>query len=381
MQPEERFDALLSQRLRESMREEAAEESANESADLAPLLDAVERFAVRGDAEPSAPFADQLEATLLARFAVPAGDAAAADQINGETEGALPQMELLRAHTSSSIPETGRPLGKVGRFIPRPMSTPWRAVAALLLLGIGIFGGLAMAARSGLLLNDAARVGTATQTPALGEGDSVRAHLQQAQDALVEFNQAVKQQLGDQAYQAALAHFADEETKASADISTLPADTVRTTLAAQLTALRERGRKNLRAALPILSWSVRVLVTSVLDKLGDTVPKIGQTAILGAVGHDSYVWTITVSGSGFASGAMLLIDNQPVGVTMKVSTTQVVAQVSSASLADGAHHVSVGNPDGTVADGGVITLTRPDDHGGRGGGSGSGSGGSGGGGG
>jgi hypothetical protein len=36
--------------------------------------------------------------------------------------------------------------------------------------------------------------------------------------------------------------------------------------------------------------------------------------------------------------------------------------------------VRVGNPDGTVADGGVITLTQPDDHGGHGGGSGGGSG-------
>jgi hypothetical protein len=258
------------------------------------------------------------------------------------------------------------------------MNSPWRAVAALLLLGIGIFGGLAMAARSGLLLNGSAHVRTATQTPALGEGDSVRVHLQQAQDALATFNQAINQRLGDHAYQAALTRFTDEEAKASTDLSTLPADTTRTTLAAQLTALRERGRHDLRAALPLLGWSVRALVTSVLDKLGDTVPKIGQTAILGAVGHDSYVWTITIQGSGFAPGAVLIVDNQPTGVTLSVSATTLVAQVSSAGIQNGSHHVSVGNPDGTVADGGVITLIQPDDHGGHGGGSGSGSGGGGG---
>jgi hypothetical protein len=381
MQPAEKFDALLSLRLRESVRESTAEELSDEAGEVAPLLDAAERFAVKGDSKPSSSFADQLEAALLLRFAAQADDSAAADQVNGETEGALPQMELLRPHTASSIPSKGRPLGKVGRFIPRPMSNPWRAVAALLLVGIGILSGLAMAARSGFLSTSAPHVRISTQTPALGEGDSVRAHLQQAQDALTEFNQAVKQQLGDQAYQAALAHFADEETKASADLLTLPADTTRTTLAARLTALRERGRHDLRAALPILGWSVRALVTSVLDTLGDTVPKIGQTAVLGAVGHDSYVWTITVSGSGFASGATLLIDNQPAGATIKVSETQVVAQVSSASLRDGSYHVSVGNPDGTVADGGVISLTQPDDHGGHSGGLGSGSGGSAGGGG
>jgi hypothetical protein len=380
MQPEERFDTLLSRRLRESVREEATGESANEAADLAPLLDAVERFAVTGDTEPSSSFANQLEAALLSRFAISAGDAAA-EEIAGETEEALPQMELQRAHAASSIPSKGRPLGKVGRFISRPMSSPWHAVAALLLLGIGIFGGLAVADRSGRLLIDSAPARTVTQTPTLGEGDSVRAHLQQAQDALVSFNQAVKEQLGDQAYQAALTHFADEEATASADLSTLPADSNRTTLATQLAALRERGRHDLRAALPILGWSIRALVTSLLAKLGDTIPMVGQTAILGAAGHDSYVWTITVNGSGFAAGAILLIDNQPAGATLSVSATQVVAQVSSASLRAGSHHVSIGNPDGTVADGGVVSLTQPDDHGGHGGGSESGSGESGGGGG
>jgi len=375
MQPEERFEALLSQRLRESMGESAAEALVGEAGELAPLLDAVKRFAVTGDAEASSSFADQLEAALLSRFAAPAGDAVAAEQVNGEPAGAPPQLELMRARTSSSRPEKARPLGTVGRFIPRPMNSPWRAVAALVLLGIGIFGGLAVTARSGLLWSDAASARTATQTSALGEGDSVRAHVQQAQHALAEFNQAVKQRLGDQAYQAALAHFTDEETKASADLSKLPADTTRTTLATQLSALRESGRHDLRAALPLLSWPVRALVSGVLDKLGDTVPKIGQTAVLGAVGHDSYVWTITVNGSGFVPGAVLLVDDRPAGMTISISATTFVAQVSSAGIRNGAHHVSVGNPDGTVADGGVITLTQPDDHGGHGGGSGGGGGG------
>jgi hypothetical protein len=92
-------------------------------------------------------------------------------------------------------------------------------------------------------------VTNATQTP-----DSVRTQLQQAQDALAVFNQAVNQRLGDQAYQSTLTRFVDEETKASADLSALLPGETPTTLSAQLTALRERGRHDLRAALPVLSW-------------------------------------------------------------------------------------------------------------------------------
>jgi hypothetical protein len=368
MQPEERLDALLSQRLREGMQEDVAEESATGAADLAPLLDAVERFAVKGDAEPASSFANQLEAALLSRFAASSEGSTAANDSSDWAEKPMTPTAPAASDASDSIKSDARRSSDMRRFTRRPVNAPWRAVAALLLLGVGLIGGITAAARSGLLLNGSGNVTTETHTPALGAGDSVRAHLQQAQDALATFNQAVNQRLGDQAYQAALAYFADEEAKASADLAKLPQDATRTALSAQLTALRERGRHDLRAALVALSWATRALVTSVLDKLGDTIPKVGTTAVAGAAGHDSYVWTITVHGSGFAPGAVLLVDNQPAGATLSVSATTLVAQISSAATRNGTHQVSVGNPDGTVADGGAITLTQPDDHGGHGGG-------------
>jgi hypothetical protein len=375
MQPEERLDALLSRRLSEAMEDNTAEELASGTGELIPLLDAAEPLMIRDRAEPSSTFADQLEAALLSRFAASSDKGAANTYAHNGAEAATAEKEPLTAYASPSIQSEQsdvRQSGNRRRLIPRPASAPWRAVAALLLLGIGIIGGLATTARSGLLLNWSGHVTNATQTP-----DSVGTQLQQAQSALTLFNQSVSQRLGDQAYQSALARFAEAEAKVGADLAGLPANATRTALAAQLTALRERGRHDLRAALPVLSWSVRALVTSVLDQLGDTVPKIGQTTLVGAAGHDNYVWTITIQGSGFAPGAILLVDNQPAGMTVSVSATILVAQVSSAATKDGTYHVSVGNPDGTVAGGGVITLTKPDDHGGRGGGSGSGSGGSG----
>src|SRR5262249_3816461 len=146
--------------------------------DLARLLDAAERFAVRGAAEPSSTFADQLEATLLSRFAARPGDTAAAEQVNGETEAASTSNGLLPSHAIPSTPSDARPSNILKRYVPRPVSAQWRAVAALLLLGVGILGGLVAAARSGMLLTDATRLTRSTQTPAVGEGGSVRAHLQ-----------------------------------------------------------------------------------------------------------------------------------------------------------------------------------------------------------
>jgi hypothetical protein len=377
MQPEERLDALLSRRMGEGMENETTEEMVIGTGELAPLLAAAERLIILSEAEPSSVFSDQLEAALLSHFAASSDGSAAANDSSSRAEKLMTPTAPAAADASDLIKPHARRSSDVRRFTRRPVNTPWRAVAALLLLGVGLVGGITAAARSGLLLNRSGNVTAASDTPALSEGGSVRAHLQQAQDALAAFNQAVNQRLGDEAYQAALSHFADEEAKASADLARLPQGATRMALSAQLAALREHGRHDLRAALPILNWAIRAVVTSILDKLGDMVLKIGQTAVAGAAGHDSYVWTITVQGSGFAPGAVLLVDNQPIGVTVSVSATTLVAQVSSGTIKGGSHHVSVGNPDGTVADGGAVTLTQPDDHGGHGGGSGSGSGGGG----
>jgi hypothetical protein len=373
MQPEERLDAVLSQQMREDMRSNTADEMVSGTDELGVLLDAAERLIIRSDAAPSSVFADRLEAALLSRYAASSGGSAAANTSSGRAEKPMTPTAPVASHAPDSIKSDAQRSSDRRRFTRRPVNTPWRAVAALLILGLGLVGGITAAARSGLLLTGSGQVTTATRTPALGEGDSVHAHLQQAQDALAMFNQAVNQRLGDQAYQAALAHFVDEEAKASDDLARLPQDATRTALSAQLTALREHGRHDLRAALPVVGWAVRAAVTSVLDQLGDTVLKIGQTAVAGAAGHDRYVWTITVQGSGFTPGAVLLVDNQPIGVTLSVTATTLVAQVSSAAIQDGSHYVSVGNPDGTVAGGGAVTLTQPDDHGGHGGGSGGGS--------
>jgi hypothetical protein len=192
-------------------------------------------------------------------------------------------------------------------------------------------------------------------------------HLRNANDALTTFNTDVAQQAGDQAYQDALARFSTEVTAATNDLASAVHDPTYQALAAQLNILRDRGRHDLRAALPSLTWALRVTVTGFLGALGEAIPKIGQTAIAGTAGKDNYVWTLTVQGSGFAPGAILLLDGQPTGVTLSVTATIFVARASSAAVQAGSHRIGVGNPDGTAVNGDTVTFSQPDDHGGRGG--------------
>jgi hypothetical protein len=86
MQPDERLDALLSQRQRDggsstpaSLEPVAGRQGTRgdwqeEPTEVNVLLHAADQFAVWGGAEPSPLFADQLEAQLLARFVVRSQD-------------------------------------------------------------------------------------------------------------------------------------------------------------------------------------------------------------------------------------------------------------------------------------------------------------------
>jgi hypothetical protein len=392
MEPEARLDALLLQRQNHSAGvatndatpADASEEAPNktlahEGEQLDSLLRAADQFAVWDGPAPSSSFADQLEAQLLARFA------ASSDVATPEEIPTIVPPATNDAHTSAPAEPEGTP-----RITPHPL--PWRSgrgrppvaallswqtAAALLLAVISVASVLATAAGFGPL-------GSPKQTPVSTLSASelearVRLHLRNADDALTTFNSDVAQRAGDQAYQGALARFSTEVAAASSELATATNAPAYQTLAAQLSALRDRGRHDLRAALPSLTWALRATVTETLGAIGDAIPNLGQTAIAGTAGKDNYVWTLTVHGSGFAPGAVLLIDGQPTGATLSVSATALVAQVSNAQVRAGSHRIGVGNADGTAVNGDTVTFSQPDDHGGRGGsGDGGGSGSSGG---
>jgi hypothetical protein len=211
-------------------------------------------------------------------------------------------------------------------------------------------------------------------TLASNPAERVRLHLQYAQDALTAFDTAVASRSGEGADRDALATFAEEEQEASAELDNLPAGTERAILAAEVAALRGRGRQDVHAALAsvTMSWPLRADATHVLNQLGESVLAVAHATISGSSQHGAYLWTISIEGSGFASDAVVLVDDQPTGTIVSRSSTKLVAQVAEAALRDGMHTIGVSNPDGTVALlSNVATNRATDDHGGGQGGHGS----------
>ncbi len=404
---EARLDALLSQRQRDdgsnslSAHRAVISAPADQRADapspeVTDLLGAADRFAVWGGAEPSPSFADRLEAQLLARFAMQVRDnglhglaltparasAGQSDELTGEpaSEAMGAADEPVRVAPIALRPRyrgasTQRRSGKRFPGLPtlpglngsRP---PWQAVAALLIVGMGI-GTLAVAvahAAPGQPLYAILRIEQEIRSKlATSPAERVRLHLRYAQDALAAFDTAVGSRSGEQAYRDALATFADEERAASAELAGVPSGAERDALVAQLGMLRDRWRHDLRAALPssALSWSVRADATQILGQLGDTVPAVAHASIAGSSHDGAYTWTITIQGSGFAPGAVLLVDGQSTGTIVSHSATMIVAQVAGSALRDGSYSVGVGNPDGTTAlVANVATNRSGDDHGG-----------------
>ncbi|HEV2236978.1 MAG TPA: hypothetical protein VGR57_09995 [Ktedonobacterales bacterium] len=405
MEPEEGLDALLSQRQSLDLTPSGAAApndasdawhawaangaTAGDSTMLGPLVAAADAFAVWGTAEPSASFADRLEADLLARVAQPAeaGSAGAtlepgassSESVRSQSQGAIQEGDAVSAdrRTPGSPGRTlaaplrlfGRAPGRERRRATRLQVLQRALVAAAVLVAAG--GTLAISAATAspgqplygvLRFEQGVRTGL-TNSPE----ERIRLQLGYAQDALAAYETAIAQQSGDPAYRDALATFLGDEQAATADIAALPESSARNRLTAQLMTLRTRGQAVLHASLRELSWAMRTVVTTTLAELGDDVPQIAQVTVNGVSYNGAYTWTIAVDGADFAPGAVLLVDGHPLGSVVSLSPTRLVAEVPSGQLSNGAHVFGVGNADGTASMAtGVVTTSVPDDHGGHG---------------
>lgn len=369
MQPDERLDALLSHRqsgIEPDVWSDGAgtakagspgtagtddvERAADEANSLAQVAD---RFAVWGRADPSPAFADRLEAELLERFA------------------AKPDQASPRDNNPAPLHPARSPSRR-----PRARRLRWQALAAsvLLLLGTGAVAVAAAGATPGQPLYNLHRLEQGVRADlASGQTERIRLHLRYAQDALSACDLAVADHSGDETFTIALTTFTEEERAASDGMVTLPHGAERDDLAEQLGALRARARHDLRAALPALNWPARANTTAVLGQVGDSVPQITETSVSGTATDGAYVWTITIHGAGFTSGAVLLVDSRPLGKVVSLSSTTLIAQLAGDQLSNGSHTFGVGNPDGTATFVTQITSNAgPDDHGSHGGHSGQG---------
>jgi hypothetical protein len=185
----------------------------------------------------------------------------------------------------------------------------------------------------------------------LANSDAERAqlHLQYATDALDALDAAVAQRDAT-AYSEALGRFTDELRKASDTLAHVPSGADHDSLSASLDALRTRGRNDLRAALPSLSWSARITTTSALGEVGESVLAVTRVSAVRSGPYGARLWTLTITGLGFQSGAVLLVNGRPAGHVVTLTPTQIVAQLASGEQADGlTRSFGVGNPDGTAA--------------------------------
>lgn len=334
-----RLDVLLSGR--------ASSSPANGTLD--PLLKTAARLQRMGDAYPTAAFARTLEARLRQEAAT---------------------LASRRHH---------RPQWLVA------------AVAAAVLLFAGVGFSLTAAAQAGpgsplfglRQLEQHVRVQLVTDPRS-------RAQLQvgYAQQSLTELENALHQG-NTTAYHDALDNFLTAYGDAKQSVATVPMGDQRTTLDATLASLRTRATNDLYGALGNMSWDDRLRTTAALGSLGNAVPVVKQVTYSrgsvapgnGASGSGEGL-LIQIHGAGFALGAVVYVNGQPIGDVRRVTPNDIqVVLRGMTTLAPGTA-IGVGNPDGTAAQ--TTTVARgnippqqtptvmptatPNDHGGHHGG-------------
>ncbi|HEV7126055.1 MAG TPA: hypothetical protein VGN32_01290 [Ktedonobacterales bacterium] len=314
----------------------AAAEREQEDAELETLVEAARRLAPLAEAYPSPAFASDLRRHLLAR----AGERRA----DREALAALETVPLTR------VARSGQPARRSRARQPR---SAWRValVAAALLVTLGTAGlGAALAAAGAAPGNPLyglhqfehmVRVNTASDS-----ASRAQLHLDYARQLLANLRTAANQPVNEPAYAAALSMLLQEDQAATQQIDQVPAGAERTALQQSLASLHADERPALRAALPNLGWADRFTTTQTLGTLGVAIPRVTSAEVLVP---DHGQWTVTLSGSGFEPGAILLLDGRPAGQVTTITATSLTALVPRGLIQNGAASLGVGNPDGMTA--------------------------------
>lgn len=334
MRPEDQLDALLDRRT------SGAAPSAVD-ADLSRLLRAASRLGTFHDASPSEAFSAGLEQRLMARMS--------------QTAGRAPAGAIARQPSAPSW---------------RQPRLAWAAVAAVLILTVGLGTLTAQAAPGGPLYVVRQFAQTVVDHGAPTPTADSAALLAQLRADQASFHTA--EASGDTAAAlTALSKLHSDDQRAAQQFASIQDSTGRAKAQADLSAFHQSAEADLRASLATLSWQGRSQVTDVLRTWGDATlrvidakVKVGQSS-----GHDTQdthgttqpgMALVEVRGDGFAAGDSLLVNGQQYTDIVSLSPSALVAQVPASAVEAGSVVIGVQAGDGTVAL--APNLNRDDQH-------------------
>lgn len=321
-------------------------------AHLAPLLDAAGELAQFASVRPDPTFAARLGQRMLAR----AEQRRQESMWTGVTTTPVSDVAALALDEQTTVSTAVWP-GRVLPWRETPQRSAMRrvliAAVALMALGIGTWtAAMALGAIPGSAFYGLHQIGQNVSLNFMDQRERAQSHIQAAREWLADLRADASGQGDASAYGATLSAMLGEDTAAAQVIQQMAPGGDRDVVSAQLAALRTDERTTLRAALPHISWSDRLATTQALAALGVTVPHITSATVTQARG----LWRVTLQGSGFEPGAVLLFDGKPLGSVTAVSSTTLTAQAPSGPLANRTATLGVENPDGTVATTTAIAL-------------------------
>ncbi|HEX6123510.1 MAG TPA: hypothetical protein VFY89_10135, partial [Ktedonobacterales bacterium] len=157
------------------------------------------------------------------------------------------------------------------------------------------------------------------------------------------------------AYQDALATLRAELEAARVAVGQTPAGPPHDERAAALAQLSARAQAGLLAALSRVDWGARLATTDALGELGLPAVTVGSARIVEQNRGGRETWLIILTGSGFQSGAQIILDGHAVGGTAEVTPDSLHLTVSSPPDAP-PHAIGIQNPDGTAAETSHVTA-------------------------
>lgn len=363
MLPEDKLDSLLASSAR------GRAPTGEDTGELRPLLDVAGRLERMGQITPTPRFASELHDDLMARVALLreeralGANAPAAQMDTGQYAPTVPlrprslddRTTPMRRWDNEALDPTIADLPEAPGRAPTRRSHGsrtrvfWQGLAAaVVLLVCGGALSVAAFAQPGSPLYALRKLEQHVGVPGVASAsDRANQQLGAANSALAALSTVVAQHGSDAAYAQALATLRSDDATAAATVNNLTSSD-RLQLQAQLQDLRTRERQALHDALSQVSWDNRLSTTQALGDLGETIPHIsGASATLVTTDGGSF-WHVELHGSGFTTGAALVVNGQQVGVVQELTGSALSATVPARAIAGSPHALGFVNPDGTA---------------------------------